>query len=253
MKLPKITTSGSKSTITACDAVFAAPVNQVLLAQAVRVFLANQRQGSANVQRRGDVARTGKKWYRQKGTGNARHGNRRAPLFVGGSKAFGPLANRNWSLNLSKTLRRKALISALSVRQPSITVVEQLLQLDGKTKSGQQLISAIVPEAKRVLVVLTNNDPIIVRSLRNLDQVVVQQAQRLTTYEVLMADAVLLSPQAVTALEERLGSKEQGEKNEESSQDLVDSKSAKSTSKKKLTDTKKVSSKTKKTKSNTNK
>src|SRR5260221_7335072 len=114
MTLKSMTTSGKAGTdIT--SVLFDAASSASTVAQAVRVYLGNQRQGTAKVKTRGEVERTKKKWYKQKGTGGARHGARSAPIFVGGGVSHGPTGTTDWSLKMSKPMRKVALRTALSM------------------------------------------------------------------------------------------------------------------------------------------
>src|SRR5579885_383385 len=123
--------------------IFGEKVNKQLLAQAVRVYLANKRQGTVSTKTRGEVDGSTRKIYRQKGTGRARHGSVRAPIFVHGGVVHGPKP-RDYSLNLPKKMRRKALFSALSAKlqDGQIKVVAGFEKLEPKTKA---FISAITP------------------------------------------------------------------------------------------------------------
>src|SRR5690554_4960009 len=105
MKLTVITATSKASSIEVSDAVFGQKANPTLLAQAVRVYLSNLRQGTSKVKTRSEVSRTRAKWYRQKGTGNARHGARSAPIFVGGGVAHGPNGQQNWTKSLSRKMK----------------------------------------------------------------------------------------------------------------------------------------------------
>ncbi len=204
MKLPLVSTSGKLSTITVSDAVFATPINQVLIAQAVRVYLSNRRQGSSKVQTRSEVNRTRAKWYKQKGTGNARHGSRNAPIFVGGGVAHGPSGEQNWSLVLPKTMKKQALASALSFQSAQMHVVEKLSELSGKTKEAAAAITSLVSPKDRVLVVLPESAQDTMRALFNLSQVNLVVAEYVTPVEILSADKILLHPGTISVLETRV-------------------------------------------------
>lgn len=215
MKLTVVSTIGQNSTLTVSDSVFGAKISTTMIAQAVRVYLANQRQGSSKTQTRSEVSRTKKKWFKQKGTGNARHGARTPSLFVGGGVAHGPTGHENWSLKLSASQRKSALSSALSAQVEHIVVSDDINQLDGKTVSAQKMLTKMMPEAKHILVVLPKADARVVRSLRNLEKVYITSADRLTTYEVAYADAIILTKESVKVLEARLEKKAKAEKGEE--------------------------------------
>jgi large subunit ribosomal protein L4 len=205
MKLTVASTVGQNSTLAVRDDVFGVALNAQLVAQAIRVYLANQRQGTSKVKTRSEISRTKKKWFKQKGTGNARHGARTPSLFVGGGVAHGPTGMQNWSLKFSASMRRSALVSALSAQAPKTIVCEDLTQLDGKTSSAAKLFQKMLPSANRILVVLPQPMPMVMRSLRNLENVFVTYAGKLTTYEVAYADALVLTKESVKMLEMRLG------------------------------------------------
>lgn len=206
MKLTTYTKTGneSKTPLTVNDAVFNAEVNKNLLAQGIRIYLANQRQGTSKVKNRSAVIRTKKKWLKQKGTGNARHGSRNAPIFVGGGVAHGPTGLTNWRLKLTKRSKSQALIAALSAQKDNIVVCDGLNELSGKTKQAVDLLGKMVKQKEKVLVVLTESKPEIIKSLRNLQKVVVTRAERLNIYEVALADKIIITSDAVQQLEEKL-------------------------------------------------
>lgn len=204
MKLTVASTIGQSSTLTVRDEVFAAFVSQELISQAVRVYLSNQRQGSAKTKTRSEINRTKKKWFKQKGTGNARHGARTPSLFVGGGVAHGPHGNQNWNLKMSGTMKKRALTSVLSAQVKNIVVCDDLEQLDGKSVSAHKLLQKMLPKAKHILVVLPKVSDMVIRSLRNLPYVYVTTADLLTTYEVAFADAVVMTKESVKMLEDRL-------------------------------------------------
>lgn len=214
MQLQTVTNTGKQGTLTVSDSVFAAPVNQVLLAQAARVYMANERQGTAKVKSRGEVAISKKKIYKQKGTGGARHGAKSAPIFVGGGVTHGPKGNQNWSLTMSQKQKQKALISALSWQKDQIKVVDGITEVAGKTKAIAQILSQVAPEAVRVLIVVSEQTTEIERAVQNISGVEVRLASRITALDVLRADMIVVTESAVKAIETRLAgtSKEVTEK-----------------------------------------
>ncbi|CAN5270220.1 hypothetical protein BH10PAT2_BH10PAT2_3390 [soil metagenome] len=207
MNLTVASTVGQTTTMSVNDAVFGAAINPELIAQAVRVYQSNQRQGSSKVLTRSEVARTKKKWFKQKGTGNARHGARTPNIFVGGGVAHGPTGEQNWSLKLSASMRKAALISSLSAQVNNITVTDDLNQLDGKTSSAQKMLLKMLPDSAHILVVVEVVEPMLARSLRNLANVFVITADRLTTYDIVSADGIVMTKNAVKVLEDRLTKK----------------------------------------------
>src|SRR3989344_7511314 len=145
-KLPVFDHKGTKLTsMTVADGLFAAKINQVLMDQAVRVYLSSQRRGLAKSKSLGEVKVTKAKVWRQKGTGRARHGSRNAPIFVGGGQAHGPTGEQNYKRTLSATMKRQSLFSALTfkLKNDSIVVVDKLDTLKPKTTIFGKLFSKI--------------------------------------------------------------------------------------------------------------
>lgn len=204
MNLTKITPTGKGSTYEVADAIFSAKVNESLIAQAVRVYLANKRQGTSKVQSRSEVSRTKAKVYRQKGTGNARHGSKNAPIFVGGGVAHGPTGLQNWSLTLSKKQKRAALIAALSLQSGNIYVSDIPLETSGKTKYAAQFLKSVGSAVKNYLLVLTASADMAKRSFENLPQVTIQMTSSLNVIDVVSADTIIFTSEAITELEKRL-------------------------------------------------
>lgn len=206
MKLTTYTKTGNKSqtALAGSNDLFGAEINQPLLAQGIRVYLANQRQGTSKVQTRSEVTRTKKKVYAQKGTGNARHGSKNAPIFVGGGVAHGPTGISNWKLKMTKSLKNKALISAISAQKDQIIVWDGLNELEGKTKLAAKSLYKLVDEKDKLLIVASKFKPEMLRSLRNLKNVLLTKAGRLNIYEVALADKIVITSEAVKELEARL-------------------------------------------------
>lgn len=204
MKINVLNTTGKSTSLEISDAVFGAEVNNTLIAQAVRVYLSNQRQGTSKVKTRAEVDRTKRKWFKQKGTGNARHGARSANIFVGGGVSHGPNGDQNWTLKLPKQLKKKALISALSSQRENILVTTILSEVQPKTKDAVAILQRLAPDAKRVLIVLHQNMQNITRSTRNLSDVLVTSAARLNIYEIAHAHKIIFTKEAIKSLEERL-------------------------------------------------
>lgn len=204
MNVATLDKTGKKGTSTVSDSLFAMPANPTLLAQAVRVYLSNLRQGTSRAKTRGEVNRTKRKWYKQKGTGNARHGARSANIFVGGGAAHGPKGVENWTRALSATMKRQATRLALSAQAANVVLVDSLTDLDGKTKNGQALVDMLNMNGKKVLVVLAERNALVERSLRNIEDVLLMTANQLTALEVATADAIVMTKACVETLETRL-------------------------------------------------
>jgi large subunit ribosomal protein L4 len=180
-------------------AVFDAPANIPLMHQVVVAQLAAARQGTHKVKTRGEVRGGGHKPWRQKGTGRARQGSRRAPQWKGGGVVHGPLP-RDYSQRTPKKMKAAALRGALSdrARDGRVHVVEGFVS--GEQPSTKAAIAALrrVTEATRVLVVLGDEDELNWLSLRNEPSVHLLEAGQLNTYDVLVNDAVVFTTEALT-------------------------------------------------------
>jgi len=146
-----------KGTVLLPEALFGQKPNAVLIAQAVRVFLSNQRSAHAKVKGRGEIQGSTRKIYKQKGTGGARHGARSAPIFVGGGIAHGPHGIENYNLVLPRTLRKKALISALSARAQNGSI--SIAEFDKvETKTGKMAKALQKMALKKPLTIYINSE-----------------------------------------------------------------------------------------------
>ena len=153
-----------------------------LIAQAIRVHLANQRQGTQSTLTRSEVNRTRKKLYKQKGTGGARHGDRKAPIFVGGGVSFAPKP-RDYSLKLSKQMKKKALEAALKMKK---TEKISLIKVNGKTQSLAKLLNL----EKNTLLITKKYDKKIWLAGRNIANLTVVPKNQLNVYEVVKAHKI---------------------------------------------------------------
>jgi large subunit ribosomal protein L4 len=187
--------------------IFGAKVNKVLLAQAVRVFLANQRKGTHSTKTRGEVEGSSAKIYRQKGTGRARHGSKRAPIFVKGGVVFGPKP-RDYSLKLPKKMRRLALFSSLTSKntEGKIIILSGLEKIEAKTNKMVDVIKNLKIEEKNRKILLVTPDTInafenVFKAGRNIKGVNIISAKMLNTYEVLNAKTLLFMKSSIEVLE----------------------------------------------------
>jgi len=185
------------------EEIFKTKTNPQLIAQAIRVYLANQVKARAKTKTRSEVSGSGKKIYRQKGTGRARHGDRYAPIFVGGGVAHGPRRQTVKRLKLSKRMKRMALFGALSqqLKEKNIVIVDGLKKIKPKTKNMVKVIKNLKLEGK-ILLVLEDKIENIIRSARNIQNVEILQAPLLNTYQVLKANKLLLTKESVKKLKE---------------------------------------------------
>jgi len=186
------------------DAVFAAPVNEALLHEAVVMYRANQRQGTADTKTRAEVAGGNKKPWRQKGTGRARHGSIRSPIWRKGGIVFGPHP-RDFSYLMPKKARRAALRSALSakVRDGEFIVVDQLALSEPKTKVVAEALKKLNAE-KGALIVAADFDANVYLSARNIPGVAATAARNINVYDVLSHDRIVMTKDAVAKVEEAL-------------------------------------------------
>lgn len=187
------------------DEVFGVQVNEPLLHQAVQVYLANQRQGTQSAKTRAEVRGGGRKPWRQKGTGRARHGSIRSPQWTGGGVVFAPKP-RDYSQKLPKKMRRQAMLSALSLKAKGneIIVLDELKIEKPKTKLIDEMLKNLNVE-KKALIVLKDSDQAVEKSVRNLPGAKMILAGTLNVYDILKYDTFVITKQAVEAVEEVYG------------------------------------------------
>lgn len=186
------------------DSVFGAPVNEALIHQAVVAYRANRRAGTHMAKRRGEVAGSGRKPWRQKGTGRARVGSRRSPLWRGGGAAHGPRP-RSYAQKLPRKMLLAALRSALSAKfgERRITVVRDFELPTHKTREFRGALESL-GAGGRVLVVDNGSNVNLERSSRNLPQVTLLPSHRLHPYNVLRHERILMSADAARTCSEVL-------------------------------------------------
>jgi large subunit ribosomal protein L4 len=189
-------------TIDLNDSIFGAEVKEHLFHEVVRSQLAAARQGTHATKERSEVSGSVKKIYKQKGTGRARHGNRKANIFVGGGTTFGPQP-REYILKVNKKVRHAALCSALSRRasEQQIVVIDDMTLPQVKTKQVAGLMKRF--DVKKVLIVDVSNENLQM-STRNIPNAQYLAVAGLNVYDVLKHDTVLLSKAAAQALHERI-------------------------------------------------
>ncbi len=191
--------------------IFDARVSVPLMHQVVVAALAARRAGTHSTKTRGEVSGGGRKPWRQKGTGRARHGSIRSPIWTGGGVAHGPKP-RSYEMRVNKKMKRGALRSALTdaLRSGKLAVVDELSFEEPKTKRAVAVLDAL-GLAGKVLLVLPEPREDVERAFRNLPNVRIAYAGSLGTYEVLAADRVLFTAAALDALEGRVaGPAEEG-------------------------------------------
>lgn len=179
--------------------------NQTLLAQYIRVYLANQREGNASSKTRAEVAGTTKKIYKQKGTGGARHGSQKAPIYKGGGVVGGPKP-AEYRLQLSKKQRQGTLLSALAfqIHQGGVGVVEsEIVTFTPKTKAIVTFLEKSKLSNTKVLFVLPDAKAIgLIKSIRNIPQTSITHMGSLNAHEILQAQNILVVAEAFEAMQQ---------------------------------------------------
>ncbi|MBE5769658.1 MAG: 50S ribosomal protein L4 [Clostridiales bacterium] len=184
------------------EEIFASSINEAAMHLVVRSYLAAQRQGTQSAKTRSEVRGGGRKIYRQKGTGNARHHGNRAPQFKHGGVVFAPKP-RDYVIAVPKKVRRLAFKSALTskLNAGEILVVDEITLTEGKTKLMAKVLKNLNAERK-ALVVLPERDENVVRATANLAEAATTYVNTLNVYDILNAHKVILTKAAVQSIEE---------------------------------------------------
>ena len=184
------------------DAVFGVEVNENLLHMAVVQQLANNRQGTQKAKTRSEVSGGGRKPWRQKGTGHARQGSTRAPQWTGGGVVFAPVP-RDYSFKMNKKEKQAAVRSALTdrVQQNKVIVLDQLTMSEFKTKEFVKVMENL-KAAGKTLVVMADKDEKVVKSASNIPAVKTTLTSQINVYDLMNAQTVILTKDAVAKLEE---------------------------------------------------
>jgi len=211
MAVVTFTKAGTKATTPAKldKAVFGVKVeNHHLLKEAYLTYLANGRSNYAKTKKRGEVRGGGQKPWRQKGTGRARFGSSRNPIWTGGGVAFGPTGNENYSRKLSTSSKRIALRQALSLAAEAdkLKIIDSLDFKEAKTKPTLALLTKIGADGT-VLVVLEERSGLSERATRNLKNVKTVSAKYLSVFDILNADQIVITSKALDIVHEWLGAK----------------------------------------------
>ncbi|MEI6532245.1 MAG: 50S ribosomal protein L4 [Candidatus Roizmanbacteria bacterium] len=182
--------------------IFSVIVNESLLTQAIRVYQVNQRQGNASTKTRGEVVGSSRKIYKQKGTGNARHGNIRAPIFVGGGITGGP-RSKDFELKMNKKQKVHALLTALTIKAQSNCIIgldKSVLTMKPKTKEVGQFMKSVdlnksvlfvIPEAKQTGFYI---------SAKNIPNISVVSANQINPYDIMKYSKIVLIEGSVNAI-----------------------------------------------------
>lgn len=186
--------------------IFEVTVNTGLMHQALIRQMSNARLGTHKAKTRSEKRGGGAKPWRQKGTGRARHGSRRSPIWVGGGKAHGPVV-RGHGKRMPRQMRQAALRSALSEKAASdqIVVVDELKMIEPKTKKMEEILMVLVPNAASSLVVLPDTNDVVEKSVRNLSWASTLRASYLNIRDLIGHDALVLPLASLEAIRSHLG------------------------------------------------
>jgi len=211
MGTPTFTKTGTKASVPAKlpKEIFALEVkHHELIKEAYVTYLSNGRLNLAVTLKRGEVSGGGKKPWRQKGTGRARFGSSRNPIWKGGGVAFGPTGNENYVKKMSPASKNQAVRQALSLKSAAnaVTVIEELNTKDGKVKPMVALLEKL-GVTRNVLVVVNILDPMTIRATKNIPNVKLVRADRLNTFDVMNADTILFTNSSIDMVNAWLGAK----------------------------------------------
>lgn len=197
---PAAARTTSSAAVTLPKEIFNVDVqNHELLKLAYDAYLANNRQASATTLQRGEVRGGGKKPWKQKGTGRARFGSSRNPIWRGGGVVFGPRGNENYSIHISTKSKRVAVRQALTLANEAKKVVVKDIKTTGKTTEIVKFLADNKFDRK-VLIVVEDKTPEIIRATANLQNVLLIGAKYLSVYHILNADAIVLSTKSVPVI-----------------------------------------------------
>ena len=182
--------------------------NHELVKLAYDSYLANARLASATTKQRGEVRGGGKKPWKQKGTGRARFGSTRNPIWRGGGVVFGPRGNENYTKKLTKTSKRVAVRQALSLANEAKNILVKDIKTTGKTSEVVKFLADNKLDRK-VLVVVDEKTPEIIRATNNIQQVLLVSATYLNVYHILNADHIVIAPKAIPVITDWLVAEEE--------------------------------------------
>ncbi len=209
IKAPLYNLKGEKiKEITLSKSVFEVKYSPKLIAQSIRVYLANRRSAAAKVKDRGEVAGTTKKMWAQKGTGRARHSTAKVGIFVGGGSVHGPQGNQNFSLELNKKTKRLALNSLLShfAEEKSLLVIEDFKDLEPKTKQAWNFIDLLekdnqtLAKSKKIGIITDVASDNVIRGFRNIAGFTLLSTKSLNTIDLSNQNFLIFSQKAIESL-----------------------------------------------------
>lgn len=204
MKLKVVNKEGKETgkSVELNDEIFAIEPNQHVVWLDVKHYLANQRQGTHKSKERAEISKSTKKLLRQKGSGGARHGSAKAPIYVGGGRVFGPRP-RDYDFKLNKKVKTLARMSVLSARaaEGKIVVVEDFSFESPKTKSYIEFLGALNLGGSKTVFVVDGNENNLYLSSRNIPKTKVVEKDSVNTYDLINAETILLAESTISHLE----------------------------------------------------
>jgi len=197
-----------KSDLEISDAIFAVETKQDLIHQVYNALRANVRQAWAHVKDRSDVRGGGKKPWKQKGTGRARHGSIRSPIWTGGGVTFGPRNDRNFSQKINKKMNKKAMIMTLSARVAEEKMIAlESYDVEGKTKQLSALRQALPGYGKTTLLIIPKQNDALLLAVRNIKKLDVVRAQDVNVVDIMHHQYIIVNKDVCDMLEARLHAK----------------------------------------------
>ncbi|MBI4090606.1 MAG: 50S ribosomal protein L4 [Candidatus Komeilibacteria bacterium] len=188
-------------------AVFGVPFKDPVVHQAVTAQMANRRQVLAHTKGRGDVRGGGKKPWKQKGTGRARHGSTRSPLWVGGGITFGPTKERNFGIKINKQVRKQALRMVLSDKAASdrLVVISDWIATEGKAKKLAAFLKALPVSGKKMMLVTEPADASVIRAAKNLAKAITINVGSLNVVDVMKYEYLVVPKKLIATIDKRYG------------------------------------------------
>lgn len=206
MKIPVYNHEGQEiTTVEINSKIFDVKIKPWIIQEAVVAQLGNARTPIAHTKTRGEVRGGGKKPWKQKGTGRARHGSIRSPLWKGGGIVFGPTKERNYSIKINKKVKQQALFMLLTekAKEQNLKILEQLEPTTGKTKEIVRLLTALNIKNKKIIVALPEqkNNYVTLKSARNIPYIKLLAANSLNVVDVASAEILLTTVQGIETIE----------------------------------------------------
>jgi large subunit ribosomal protein L4 len=200
-------------TLELSDKIFNGKVNKFLIQQVINMYLANQRKSFAKVKTREEVRGGGKKPWRQKGTGRARAGSIRSPLWRGGGITFGPIP-KDWHYQVPKKIKRLALISSINAKlnEGNVIVIDELKLASHKTKEMLTVLKAMKLDTEKLLIIPGTTETNLLRASQNIKKLTMVRIEDVNAYDILVNNKIVFEKDALKKLEKRLSTVQKPEK-----------------------------------------